>query len=112
MYKRQDGTGLAAFAREFPERTYDVGIAEECAVTLASGMALRGALPVSYTHLDVYKRQALKTAPCAGLVFSLCPSCGFSELSRCDGSANEPFGGLVGSFEMCIRDRSRDAGLG
>ena len=41
-----DGTGLAAFAREFPERTYDVGIAEECAVTLASGMALRGALPV------------------------------------------------------------------
>ncbi len=41
-----EGTGLAAFAREFPERTYDVGIAEECAVTLASGMALRGALPV------------------------------------------------------------------
>ena len=41
-----DGTGLSAFAREFPERTYDVGIAEECAVTMASGMALRGAIPV------------------------------------------------------------------
>ena len=41
-----EGTGLTAFAREFPERTFDVGIAEECAVTLASGMALRGALPV------------------------------------------------------------------
>lgn len=41
-----EGTGLASFAREFPDRTYDVGIAEECAVTLASGMALRGALPV------------------------------------------------------------------
>lgn len=41
-----DGTGLAGFAREFPQRTFDVGIAEECAVTMASGMALRGAVPV------------------------------------------------------------------
>lgn len=41
-----DGTGLSSFAREFPERTFDVGIAEECAVTMASGMALRGAVPV------------------------------------------------------------------
>ncbi len=41
-----EGTGLSSFSREFPDRTFDVGIAEECAVTLASGMALGGALPV------------------------------------------------------------------
>lgn len=41
-----EGTGLAPFAREFPERTYDVGIAEECAVTMAAGLALGGKKPV------------------------------------------------------------------
>ncbi len=41
-----DGTGLIPFAKEFPDRCFDVGIAEECAVTLASGIALRGGLPV------------------------------------------------------------------
>ena len=41
-----DGTGLADFQREFPERTFDVGIAEECAATLAGGMAIAGKLPV------------------------------------------------------------------
>ncbi|MGI6220340.1 MAG: 1-deoxy-D-xylulose-5-phosphate synthase [Coriobacteriales bacterium] len=41
-----DGTGLAAFAGEFPRRFFDVGMAEEHAVTLASGMALGGKKPV------------------------------------------------------------------
>lgn len=41
-----DGTGLSSFAAAHPERTFDVGIAEECAVTLASGMAIAGTLPV------------------------------------------------------------------
>ncbi len=41
-----DGTGLAAFAGEFPRRFYDVGMAEEHAVTLASGLALGGKKPV------------------------------------------------------------------
>ncbi len=40
------GTGLDAFARVFPERFFDVGIAEECAVTMASGLAIGGRLPV------------------------------------------------------------------
>lgn len=40
------GTGLDAFARVFPERFFDVGIAEECAVTMASGLAIGGQLPV------------------------------------------------------------------
>ncbi|MHC4253736.1 MAG: transketolase C-terminal domain-containing protein, partial [Planctomycetota bacterium] len=41
-----DGTGLSRFAREFPERFYDVGIAEPHAVTFASGLARGGKRPV------------------------------------------------------------------
>ena len=40
------GTGLAAFARKFPGRFFDVGIAEEHAVTFAAGMAAGGLHPV------------------------------------------------------------------
>jgi 1-deoxy-D-xylulose-5-phosphate synthase len=40
------GTGLDRFADRFPERFYDVGIAEEHAVGMAAGMAVGGALPV------------------------------------------------------------------
>jgi 1-deoxy-D-xylulose-5-phosphate synthase len=39
------GTGVAAFGERFPERTYDVGIAEQHAMTLATGMALAGQRP-------------------------------------------------------------------
>ncbi len=41
-----DGTGLNKFAKEFPSRFYDVGIAEQHAVTLAAGMAADGLRPV------------------------------------------------------------------
>ena len=40
------GTGLKAFAEKYPERYFDVGIAEEHAVTLAAGMAAGGRHPV------------------------------------------------------------------
>lgn len=40
-----DGTGLARFSMEFPERFFDVGIAEEHAVTYAAGLALSGMRP-------------------------------------------------------------------
>jgi 1-deoxy-D-xylulose-5-phosphate synthase len=40
------GTGLAQFAERFPDRFYDVGIAEEHAVGLAAGLASGGLLPV------------------------------------------------------------------
>ncbi|HYN70260.1 MAG TPA: 1-deoxy-D-xylulose-5-phosphate synthase [Candidatus Eisenbacteria bacterium] len=40
------GTGLARFQREFPDRFFDVGIAEQHAVTLATGLALAGLRPV------------------------------------------------------------------
>ncbi len=41
-----NGTGLNYFEQEFPERFYDVGIAEEHAVTFAGGLALGGLKPV------------------------------------------------------------------
>ncbi|MCL1849784.1 MAG: 1-deoxy-D-xylulose-5-phosphate synthase, partial [Clostridiales bacterium] len=41
-----EGTGLSALAEKFPERVFDVGIAEEHAVTLAAGMALGGLRPI------------------------------------------------------------------
>ena len=40
------GTGLAAFSRHYPDRFFDVGIAEEHAVTFAGGLAKGGILPV------------------------------------------------------------------
>ena len=40
------GTGLLAFQREFPKRTFDVGIAEEHAVSMAGGLAKQGMIPV------------------------------------------------------------------
>ncbi len=39
-------TGLAAFAERFPERTFDVGIAEQHAMTSAAGLAMAGMHPV------------------------------------------------------------------
>lgn len=41
-----DGTGLTKFARRFPTRMFDVGIAEEHAVAFAAGLALSGYRPV------------------------------------------------------------------
>jgi 1-deoxy-D-xylulose-5-phosphate synthase len=39
------GTGVAAFEQRFPERTFDVGIAEQHAMTMAAGLALAGQRP-------------------------------------------------------------------
>lgn len=40
------GTGLLEFQRRFPDRTFDVGIAEEHAVSMAGGLAKQGMVPV------------------------------------------------------------------
>ena len=42
----REGSGLVKFSREFPQRYFDVGIAEQHAVTLAGGMACDGLKPV------------------------------------------------------------------
>ncbi|MEB2339361.1 MAG: 1-deoxy-D-xylulose-5-phosphate synthase [Nitrospirales bacterium] len=41
-----EGTGLNAFEKAFPDRIYDVGIAEQHAVTFAAGLAAQGMKPV------------------------------------------------------------------
>ncbi len=42
----REGSGLVRFSEEFPKRYYDVGIAEQHAVTLAAGLACEGLKPV------------------------------------------------------------------
>lgn len=42
----KEGTGLSYFAKKYPERFYDVGIAEAHAVTFAAGLATQGFKPV------------------------------------------------------------------
>lgn len=51
-----DGTGLAGFAAEFPDRIFDVGIAEEHAVTFAAGMAAGGMRPVAAIYSTFMQR--------------------------------------------------------
>jgi 1-deoxy-D-xylulose-5-phosphate synthase len=50
------GTGLAALAKELPEQYYDVGIAEQDAVLMASGLALQGAKPVCAIYSTFLQR--------------------------------------------------------
>jgi 1-deoxy-D-xylulose-5-phosphate synthase len=50
------GTGTAAFGKAFPERFFDVGIAEGHAVTFAAGMATRGLRPVATIYSTFLQR--------------------------------------------------------
>ena len=50
------GTGLDSFFEEFPERSYDVGIAEEHAVTFCSGLSAGGMLPVFAVYSTFLQR--------------------------------------------------------
>lgn len=52
----QSGTGLDKFSEEFPNRFFDVGIAEEHAVTMAAGMASRGMRPVCAIYSTFLQR--------------------------------------------------------
>ena len=51
-----DGTGLKRFRNMFPERFFDVGIAEEHAVTFAAGLALGGMIPVVAVYSSFLQR--------------------------------------------------------
>jgi 1-deoxy-D-xylulose-5-phosphate synthase len=50
------GTGLSQFARQFPERFFDVGIAEQHAVTFASALAISGFKPVVAIYSSFFQR--------------------------------------------------------
>ena len=50
------GTGLQAFREEFPERTFDVGIAEGHATAMAGGMAMQGTIPVFAVYSTFLQR--------------------------------------------------------
>ena len=52
----KDGTGLKDFQKEFPNRFFDVGIAEQHAIALAAGMAKEGLIPFVPIYSSFYQR--------------------------------------------------------
>ena len=52
----KDGTGLTRFSEEFPDRFFDIGIAEQHALGLAAGMAIDGMIPVVPIYSSFYQR--------------------------------------------------------
>ncbi len=50
------GTGLEGFAAKYPERFYDIGIAEEHAASMAAGMAKQGMIPVFAVYSTFLQR--------------------------------------------------------
>ncbi len=52
----EDGTGLTAFAERYPERFFDVGIAEAQAAAMAAGMAKQGLIPVFAVYSTFLQR--------------------------------------------------------
>ncbi len=52
----KSGTGLEDFAKEFPYRFFDVGIAEQHAITMSAGMAKEGMIPVVPIYSSFFQR--------------------------------------------------------
>ncbi len=52
----KDGTGLTKFAKQFPKRFFDIGIAEQHAIGVAAGMAKEGVIPVVPIYSSFYQR--------------------------------------------------------
>ena len=52
----QEGTALTGFAKQFPQRFFDVGIAEQHAITFAGGLASAGMLPVCAIYSSFLQR--------------------------------------------------------
>lgn len=51
-----DGTGLEEFAKRFPDRFYDVGIAEQHGITFAAGLAAEGLKPIAAIYSTFLQR--------------------------------------------------------
>ncbi|MCZ6801463.1 MAG: 1-deoxy-D-xylulose-5-phosphate synthase [Nitrospirae bacterium] len=70
-----DGTGLPAFAKAFPDRLYDVGIAEQHAVTFAAGLAAQGMrpfIPIYSTFLQRAYDQVIHDVATQNLPVTFC----------------------------------------
>ena len=52
----KDGTGLTRFQKEFPNRFFDIGIAEQHALGMAAGMAKEGMIPIVPIYSSFYQR--------------------------------------------------------
>lgn len=52
----RDGTGLTTFSKEYPQRFFDVGIAEEHEIAFAGGLALEGYIPVCAVYSTFAQR--------------------------------------------------------
>ena len=52
----RDGTGLKSFSEKFPKRFFDVGIAEQHALTFAAGLAKEGMIPFVPIYSSFYQR--------------------------------------------------------
>ena len=52
----KDGTGLTEFQKQYPDRFFDVGIAEQHAIGFAAGMAKAGMIPVVPIYSSFYQR--------------------------------------------------------
>ena len=52
----KDGTGLTEFAEKYPDRYFDVGIAEQHALTFAAGLAKEGMIPFVPIYSSFYQR--------------------------------------------------------
>ena len=70
-----EGTGLGAFEKAFPDRLYDVGIAEQHAVTFAAGLAAQGmhpVIPIYSTFLQRAYDQVVHDVATQNLPVTLC----------------------------------------
>lgn len=70
-----DGTGMKQFSQLYPDRYFDVGIAEQHAVTMAAGMATRGLKPVVAVYSSFAQRaydNLLHDVCCQNLPVTLC----------------------------------------
>lgn len=121
----RDGTGLAAFGERFPDRFFDVGIAEEHAVTFAAGLARAGRKPVTALYSTFAQRtvdQILHDAALQKLSVTVAlDRCGivpgdgathqglydialFSPIPGVTVYAPENYGELRQMLERCVRD--------
>lgn len=70
-----DGTGLGKFAKRFPDRCRDIGIAESCTIDMAAGMAKAGLRPVAAVYSTFLQRaydQVFQEVALQGLPVMFC----------------------------------------